>query len=99
MLEQITSGIRLTEAAKLVPGRNGKGVQVTTIKRWITHGCRGVRLRGWMVGGVWYTSREALEEFQRACTPESCRMQTRTPAETRRAALAAMKRMGFEVAN
>ena len=35
----------------------------STIIRWCTRGCRGVRLAGRMAGGGWVVTRDALREF------------------------------------
>lgn len=59
----------MTEAARLIPSKKqGKPTHVSTVKRWILRGSRGVRLEGIRVGGQWITSREALERFSAALT-------------------------------
>lgn len=35
----------------------------STLIRWCTRGCRGVRLAGRLAGGGWVVTREALREF------------------------------------
>jgi hypothetical protein len=56
--------ITLAEAAKLIPGER----HPATIWRWIHVGRCGVRLDALDVGGVLYTSREAIQAFCEAVT-------------------------------
>lgn len=54
----------LTDAAAGLPRRRGgKPVNVATLYRWATHGCRGVRLETIQIGGTRCTSQEALQRF------------------------------------
>ena len=53
------------EAARSLPGR---GVNVSTIWRWVTRGVKGIRLETVTIGGRRFTSREALERFTAATT-------------------------------
>jgi hypothetical protein len=53
----------LAEAPDHFPRRRGKKVSLPSIYRWVGSGCRGVRLRTVVVGGVRYTSAEALRQF------------------------------------
>ena len=56
--------LRLSEAAKILPrGRHGKKIHVSTLWRWACQGVRGVRLETVRMGGVIYTSKEALQRF------------------------------------
>ena len=56
--------ISLAEAVKRLPRRtNGKRINVATIHRWATTGCKGVRLETTYVGAHKYTSVEALGRF------------------------------------
>jgi hypothetical protein len=48
----------------LLPGRPDP----STIFRWRTRGCRGVRLGAVLIGGQWYTSRSEIERFVEATT-------------------------------
>jgi hypothetical protein len=52
--------ISLQEAAHSIPGGE---VASSTPLRWITRGCRGVRLEAFRRGSRWFTSREALARF------------------------------------
>jgi hypothetical protein len=54
----------LTEAAARLPRRRGgKPVHVSTLHRWASHGCKGVRLETIQIGGTRCTSVEALQRF------------------------------------
>jgi hypothetical protein len=56
--------ITLNEAARLRPlRRDGRPTHVSTVYRWISRGVRGVRLEAIRIGGVTYTSREAVQRF------------------------------------
>lgn len=55
--------IPLKEAANHLPKRSGKKVHYSTLYRWATKGTRGRILETSMVGGVRFTSLEALERF------------------------------------
>ena len=55
--------IPFVAARQVFPGRHGRGVSLSTLHRWKRHGVRGVRLETVLVGGVRYTSREALNRF------------------------------------
>ncbi len=56
--------ITLAEAARLLPGNPSP----SSLWRWRTKGCHGVKLRAWLIGGRWHTSREALQAFVAATT-------------------------------
>jgi len=55
--------IPFVAARQVFPGRHGRGVSLSTLHRWQRRGVRGVRLETVLVGGVRYTSREALNRF------------------------------------
>jgi hypothetical protein len=55
--------VSLKDAMEFVPGRNGKKATLNTLYRWTRSGCFGVRLEYIFIGGVRYTSREALLRF------------------------------------
>ena len=56
--------LTLKAAAKLLPGNP----HYATLFRWAQKGCRGVRLESALIGGIRYTSREALDRFIVACS-------------------------------
>ncbi len=57
------SPITLAETPHHVPKRNGKRMHYSTVYRWVTKGVRGRRLESLLVGGVRYTTIEALRRF------------------------------------
>lgn len=60
--------LSLAAAAREVPGRSGRGVNVSTVWRWVQRGIRGVRLETLVCGGVRFTSRQAIQRFFVATT-------------------------------
>ena len=62
------TAITLAEVADHVPRRNGRKVHYSTVYRWVTKGARGRRLESLLVGGVRYTTVEALGRFLNATT-------------------------------
>src|SRR3954467_7068933 len=50
-------------ASELPRRRRGRKTHVSTLYRWATVGCRGVRLETIQVGATRCTSREALQRF------------------------------------
>jgi len=55
--------IPLKEAPNFLPKRSGKKVHYSTLYRWATKGARGRILETVMVGGVRFTSIEAINRF------------------------------------
>jgi hypothetical protein len=55
--------ITLAEVPKHLPKRGGKKVHYSTVYRWVTKGSRGQVLESVMVGGIRYTSIEAVYRF------------------------------------
>ena len=53
------SPLRLNEAAKSLPTRP----HVSTLWRWNQKGVRGIKLETILIGGIRYTSEEALQRF------------------------------------
>ena len=60
--------ITLTEAAKRLPGRNGKRLHVSSVFRWAERGVHGIRLEVIKIGGATCTSEEALQRFAERLT-------------------------------
>lgn len=85
--------ISLAEAARSVPASQGKSVNPATVWRWIRKGLlagdgRRVRLAAAKLGGRWVTSREALQRFLEALTPDFGQQagpRPRTPGQRKRA--------------
>ncbi len=53
--------LTLAQARSEFPGRERQGL--ATLHRWRLKGVRGVRLETILIGGLRYTSREAIERF------------------------------------
>src|SRR5262245_15324137 len=56
--------LSISAAARATPGKP----HVSTLWRWINRGCRGVKLDALRVGGVRFTSKEALQRFAERVT-------------------------------
>lgn len=69
--------LTLSGAAKRLPhGRASKPVHVATIHRWASpRGLKGIRLETVKVGGIRYTSAEALERFIVRCSADDASQQ------------------------
>ena len=52
--------------AAAIPLPDGRRVHWQTIRRWVRHGLRGVRLERYVIGRWPHTSREALDRFHAA---------------------------------
>jgi hypothetical protein len=82
--------ITLSQAARLrPPGRAGRPTHPSTPYRWATRGIRGHRLEIIRLGGVAYTSREALQRFAERLTADAAGPPAPPPEPDRRAAEAA----------
>ena len=60
--------LTLQQAAKLIPGRTGKALHISSIYRWAGAGISGLVLETVQVGGKKMTSVEALQRFIEALT-------------------------------
>jgi hypothetical protein len=84
--------LSLAAVSKLLPpGRNGKHPTFGCVLRWITTGAPGpngepVRLRAGRVGGRWFSSTEAVNEFIAALTPPPSSPSSTRSARQRRTA-------------
>jgi hypothetical protein len=94
------SPLSLNQAARLLPpGRRNRPVSFSCVLRWVLEGAKApsgelVKLEALRVGGRWLTSREALQRFAEALTPQASGMPSspaRTPRQRRRAAERAEK--------
>lgn len=63
--------VPLKEASRLLPKRNGKRTHYSTLFRWATKGAKGRKLESIMIGGVRYTSKEALGRFSTSPTVDT----------------------------
>jgi len=57
--------LTLRDACRLVPGRTGKGIALSTLWRWIQRGYAGVRLDSIRIGTQRYVSRQSMQRFVR----------------------------------
>ncbi|GJM20470.1 MAG: hypothetical protein DHS20C15_03850 [Planctomycetota bacterium] len=55
--------VHLREVPDLLPRRRGRKVHLSTVYRWTDRGVGGTKLETLKVGGVAYTSQEALARF------------------------------------
>jgi hypothetical protein len=55
--------LALKDACRLVPGRTGRGIAVSTLWRWIQIGCAGIKLDSITIGTQRYVSKESLRRF------------------------------------
>jgi hypothetical protein len=94
------SPLTIEEAARLIPGRAGRHTNFSTVFRWVTKGIvsptgEKVQLRAARAGAKWITSREALQEFLNALTPDlqNVAPEVRTPAARERASKRARREL------
>lgn len=98
VLSMSDTPLNLQEAREHLQSCYAQTVCLRTLKNWIRHGCRGVRLRGKKVGLRWTTSVEAIAEFVNGTTEASGVAQFRSPAEVSREtelALRELKQDGY----
>ena len=62
MLQTETIGT-FNEIAARLPRLDGKRIAISTLWRWATKGCRGVKLEARRLGGRFVTSLEAVDRF------------------------------------
>jgi len=74
---QHEQAITLAEVVNHLPKRNGKKVHYSTVYRWTTKGARGRVLESRLVGGIRYSTVEALQRFM---NPEDSPQQETTLA-------------------
>lgn len=83
--------IPFSDARTAFPG--GKRLSLATLHRWRLHGVRGVRLETILVGGMRYTSREAISRFIQAQNADESPTPAVTPAQRARQAKAAQQEL------
>ena len=57
------TAITIAEVPLHIPKRHGRKVHYSTVYRWMTKGVRGRKLESLLIGGVRYTTIEALARF------------------------------------
>ncbi len=68
---QSEAAVSLSEVPALLPRKNGKKVHYSTVYRWVTKGTRGRILESMFIGGVRFTTIEALNRFFETTTIQS----------------------------
>ncbi len=81
--------LSLRDAAREIPSRP----HINTLRRWILRGSRGRKLEAQMIGGRWYTTRDALREF--LATPANNPFSGRRLTESQRLAAQKARQMGL----
>jgi len=76
--------IPFCDARTAFPG--GKRLSLATLPRWLLHGVRGTKLETCLVGGLRYTSREAIKRFVGAQNHTESSGPTITPKQRRKQA-------------
>jgi len=60
--------LRLGDRLTVIEAATAAGVHPATVKRWLTQGVNGVKLRGFRLGSHWVTFHHSLDDFIRDCT-------------------------------
>ena len=91
--------IPLAKACELFPKVNGKHPSPRTLGRWGHHGLKGVKLGITRIGGRWFTTQEAIDQFIADCNGgrEVKRVARRSQQETDRMKRL-LQRRGYGVA-
>lgn len=53
----------LNEVVKMIPRRNNNTIHVSTLHRWRSKGIGGVKLEAQKIGGLYYTTKSAVNVF------------------------------------
>ena len=83
--------LTLCESRTAFPG--GKRLALATLHRWKLKGVHGVRLETILIGGMRYTSREAISRFIAAQNADESTVPTISPAQRSRQAKAAQQEL------
>jgi hypothetical protein len=86
--------ITLAQVPSYVPKREGKKVHYSTVYRWTTKGARGRVLESVMVGGIRYTTIEAVGRFLTAKPRNANSMHSRLHDEVNDAIDEALRQAG-----
>lgn len=90
LTDRLKSAMPLNQAADLFSHRP----HIATMHRWCLRGCRGIRLRSWMQGGVRVTTPAAVEEFLLALNRDDPAEDADDTARRSREAGAALEKLG-----
>lgn len=88
---EIEAVIPFSDARTSFPG--GKRLSLATLHRWRLHGVRGVRLETILIGGLRYTSSEAITRFIAAQNADESPTPPVSPAQRTRQAKAAQSEL------
>jgi hypothetical protein len=61
--KELNDLLTISQVAKRLPGREGKGKSIQTVTSWADKGLKGVRLKTIQIGGIRYMSWEWVLEF------------------------------------
>ncbi len=67
---QVERVIPISDVSDYLPKRRGKKTHYQTVWRWVTKGANGKMLASVKIGGVRYTSIEALQRFLQSHNPK-----------------------------
>lgn len=90
--------VGIDEAIGMFPMRDGKPPHVKSVRKRITHGVGGVRLKAIKHSGRWYTTAEWVEQFieeytRRAVVPTRLELERETSRHIERARESLSRRM------
>lgn len=95
----MSTRLHIHEVAKRFPRADGKPRCRSTIIRWILNGCRSggrtIKLTGTRAGGSWYTTDEAVGQFERALTEAAGAMPAPEPGGDDASVAAALEANGL----
>jgi hypothetical protein len=87
---QVEDLITLSDAAKCFPGR---AVAIQTMHRWRLNGVRGNKLETCLIGGIRWTSHQAIQRFIAAQNAGDSTEQSTTPKQRQRQSDAARREL------
>lgn len=82
--------IHFATAARQFPG---KGVCIQTMHRWRLNGVRGTKLETVLIGGMRYTSKEAIQRFVEAQNARDTVVPAPTPSQRAKQSAAARREL------
>ena len=88
--------VQFSDARSAFPGIDRR-LSLATLHRWRLNGVRGVKLETILIGGLRYTSREAISRFIASQNSDDAPAPSITPSQRRRQSEAAqqeLRRMG-----
>lgn len=55
--------VPFNKLVRMIPKRNNNSVHVSTVHRWRSIGIKGIKLEAKKIGGIYYTTESALNDF------------------------------------